>query len=97
MSQQQNIVQTYNKLEELYEELLDSVSAPKATIVSAVPLTSEKRKTLEQLVLRVRDDVEFTFVVDPTILGGLCIRMGDWMYDASLSSQLRHMTDRLKE
>ncbi|MFO0841955.1 MAG: ATP synthase F1 subunit delta [Gemmataceae bacterium] len=67
-------------------------------VKSAVPLTDEERgrliadvKSLGQLE-PVLDEV-----VDPEILGGLIIRVNDWVYDASVRSRLQAVQSQLVE
>jgi F-type H+-transporting ATPase subunit delta len=35
--------------------------------------------------------------VDPDLLGGLVIRVGDWVYDASVRTRLAKIRDQLVE
>jgi F-type H+-transporting ATPase subunit delta len=67
-------------------------------VKSAVPLTDEERgrliadvKSLGQLE-PVLDEV-----VDPEILGGLVIRVHDWVYDASVRSRIQAVRNQLIE
>jgi ATP synthase F1 delta subunit len=58
-------------------------------VTSAVPLTEAERGTLEER-LRARHGAELpiSYRVDPAILGGLIVRVGDRMVDGSLASKL---------
>lgn len=73
------------------------------TVTSAVPLTDEQlervRRTCETL-LRDRTNLTRTrieTVVDPSILGGLIIRAGDTLFDASVRKKLQTIQHRLTE
>lgn len=67
-----------------------------AEVTSAVELTAEERSGIEQ---RLRDQfgagLEFKFSVDPSILGGLVIRVGDKLLDDSVSSRLAALRQSL--
>lgn len=79
--------------------ILDKVSlkGTSAEVVSALPLT-----TAEQT--RVKDDVlasiggkgEIKFKVDPAILGGLVIRVGDRVIDGSVAGQLSELKNTMQ-
>ena len=60
-----------------------------ATVTSAVPLTDAEREVLEQrLRSRFGDDLPITYRVDPAILGGLVVRVGDRYIDVSVATRL---------
>lgn len=71
--------------------------AGKSTVVtSALPLTDQEKKVIEKDILkRTKGDTAVAFEVDPKLLGGLTIRVGDKIYDYSVSSQLAEMGARL--
>ena len=60
-----------------------------ATITTAVPLTAEIEKKALQQLSRITDrKVTLEKQVDPALLGGFVLRVGDMEYDASLVSKL---------
>lgn len=67
------------------------------TAVTAVPLTPELR---EQIRAKVRAqtgrDAELEETVDPTIIGGLVLRVGEVVVDASLRTRLEEMRRSLE-
>lgn len=67
-----------------------------AEILSAVELTTAQKKelaaTLEQLT---RKKIEPKYVLDPSLLGGAVVRIGDTIYDGSLRTRLSEMRARL--
>jgi F-type H+-transporting ATPase subunit b len=72
------------------------VSGASAEVTSALPLTSEEKESVKQDVLaRVGDQATVTFRVDPAILGGLIVRVGDKVLDGSVSGQLESMRQSL--
>ena len=66
-----------------------------AVVTSALPLSKAEQESIEKDVLkRSSGDVEVSFEVDPQILGGLTIRVGDKMVDHSVLAQLADMRSR---
>ena len=72
-------------------EGLDELTGDRAVVTSALPLTEEEKARVRRS-LSV-DTVDFQ--VDPAILGGLIIRVGDRVVDASLADQMRAMRETL--
>lgn len=67
-----------------------------AVVTSALPLTDKEKSTLKDDILkRAKDQMEITFEVEPSILGGLKIQVDDMLYDHSVASQLAEMRDKL--
>lgn len=66
-----------------------SLSGVSAEVVSALPLTGKEQDVVKNDILsQIGDRAEITFRVDPSILGGLVIRVGDKVLDGSVSGQL---------
>jgi F-type H+-transporting ATPase subunit b len=67
-----------------------------AEVTSALPLTdSEKDVVRRDILSRMGDQTSITFRVDPAILGGLIIRVGDRVIDGSVAGQLENMRQSL--
>jgi F-type H+-transporting ATPase subunit b len=67
-----------------------------AEVVSALPLTPEEKDTVRSEILaRIGQQATITFRTDPTILGGLIVRVGDQVLDASVASQLESLRQRM--
>lgn len=67
-------------------------------VQSAVPLIDEERKRLADDVRAVVGfEPVFQETVDPDILGGLIIRVHDWVYDASVRNRLQSVRNQLIE
>ncbi len=67
-----------------------------AEVTSALPLTPEEKEAVKKDVLtRVGEQATVTFRVDPSILGGLVIRVGDKVLDGSVSGQLESLRQSL--
>jgi F-type H+-transporting ATPase subunit b len=67
-----------------------------ADITSALPLTSEEKDIVKRDILtQLGNQTTVTFRVDPTILGGLVIRAGGKVLDASVAGQLESLRQNL--
>jgi F-type H+-transporting ATPase subunit b len=67
-----------------------------AEVVSALPLTPAEQNRVRQDVLgKLGPQASVSFKVDPSILGGLIIRVGDKVLDASVSGQLAGLRHNL--
>lgn len=67
-----------------------------AHVTSAVELGEEERERITALIRRrFGADVDCEFHVDPALLGGLHIRVGDTVIDATLASQLERLREQL--
>jgi F-type H+-transporting ATPase subunit delta len=63
---------------------------------SAVPLMPEEKARLEKsLAGRFGDDLVLTYEVDPAIIGGLVVRVGDLVMDGSVATKLTVLRDEL--
>ena len=72
------------------------ITGASAEITSALPLTPEEQETVKKDVLaKIGDQATISFRVDPSILGGLIIRIGDKVLDGSVSGQLEDMRQNL--
>jgi F-type H+-transporting ATPase subunit delta len=69
-----------------------------AVAISAVELSQTERDAITQLVADKSGKQPLVdFAVDPDILGGLILRIGDWQFDNSLRAQLTAAHERLRE
>ncbi|HKW34621.1 MAG TPA: ATP synthase F1 subunit delta [Candidatus Acidoferrum sp.] len=67
-----------------------------AEIASAVELTAAQKKELAATLVRVTGKkIEPKYSLDPALLGGAVVRIGDTIYDGSLRSRLNEMRARL--
>jgi F-type H+-transporting ATPase subunit b len=66
--------------------------AQSAEITTALPLSDEE----QQRAIRELGVSEATFRVDPGILGGLVVRVGDRVIDASAAAQLESLREQLR-
>jgi F-type H+-transporting ATPase subunit delta len=80
-------------LERVLEEFLSLAAHRRsrmvARVTSAVPLSDDQQARLaDSLAREFGGEVRLQVVVDPSILGGLTIRVGDEVIDASVARQL---------
>jgi len=67
-----------------------------AYVASAVALTADERRQLEEkLRRRFGVSLEFDYTVDPALLGGLRVRVGDTFIDGSVASRLETLRGQL--
>lgn len=72
------------------------LSGAAAEITSALTLTEAEQATVKQDVLsKIGDQATVVFRVDPSILGGLIIRVGDKVLDNSVAAQMVDMRQKL--
>jgi len=67
-----------------------------AEVVSALPLTDAEQDTVKKDVLTKVGAQAVTFRVDPSILGGLVIKVGDKVMDGSVAGKLSDLGQNLK-
>ena len=70
-----------------------------ALITTAFPLTEEKK---EEIIRKLQDTsdyrlIEADFRVDPSLIGGIVLRLGGRMVDGSIRTRLRRMKRELKD
>jgi F-type H+-transporting ATPase subunit delta len=69
-----------------------------AEVASAVALSDSQLNALkEQLKSSVGKDVQLESTVDPSLLGGLVVKIGSRMIDSSLKTKLATLNTRMKE
>ena len=79
----------------LYEERTHRV---RVRVKSAAPLPDDQRQRLEQeLRAAFRREPILETRVDPELLGGLVVQVGDWVYDGSVRSRLADIRNQLIE
>lgn len=78
--------------------VLDNASfkGDSAEVTSALPLSPEEESTVRQDVLARVGAKEVAFRVDPSILGGLVIRVGDKVLDTSVAGRLEGLRQNLR-
>jgi F-type H+-transporting ATPase subunit b len=67
-----------------------------AQVTSALPLSKDEEEAVKRDVLAKAGAKEVTFRVDPSILGGLVIRVGDKVLDSSVAGKLEGLRQSLR-
>lgn len=67
-----------------------------AQVTSALPLSKDEEESVKRDVLAKSGAKEVTFRVDPSILGGLVIRVGDKVLDNSVAGKLEGLRQSLR-
>jgi F-type H+-transporting ATPase subunit b len=74
-----------------------SVSGVSAEVTSALPLTADEKEAVKNDVLsKIGSQATVAFRVDPGILGGVVVRVGDKVLDGSVAGQLGLMRQNLQ-
>lgn len=75
----------------------EKVTGAAAEVTSALPLTDEEQQAVKQDVLsKLGGSASVTFRVDPAILGGLVVRVGDRVVDGSVAGQLQSLRQAMQ-
>lgn len=68
-----------------------------ARVISAIELTADERTRLEQkLRKQYGQDLTFDYRLDPSILGGVIVHIGDVVIDGSIAGKLAAMKQKLQ-
>ncbi len=89
-------------LPQLVTELRSRIAAEKgevtAEVVSATPLTEDQSAHLvATLKKRVGKDVTLKTTVDPSLIGGMVVKLGSTMIDTSIRAKLAALKNAMKE
>lgn len=71
----------------------------KATVTTAIPLDSKARAEVEQLVRTYSDKKEIELIerVDPELIGGFILKVGDRQVDASIKNKIKTLKVKFSE
>ncbi len=80
-----------------YRELRDQRAGRiRVQVQSAVPLPEDQREQLRRKLAEVfRKDPQIETQVDPDLLGGMVVRVDDWLYDQSVRAQLEDIRKQI--
>jgi F-type H+-transporting ATPase subunit b len=74
-----------------------SIDGTSAEVTSALPLTKKEQETVSKDVIgKLGESATISFRVDPNILGGLVIRIGDKILDGSVAGKLESLSRSLQ-
>ena len=92
-------ISSLKSIELTFKQLLnDRDNIIEGTVISAIPLTDEKVKELEEkLSKKYNKNVTLENKVDKTILGGVLVRLGNTQIDGSVKTRLDNIKDQLSQ
>jgi ATP synthase F1 delta subunit len=75
---------------------LERKKKAKAVVVTPVDTQKKYEEALKSSLKQITGrDVDIEYVVDPSLLGGILVKVGSSMYDSSIKGQLRLLRDDL--
>jgi len=75
----------------------EDVSGASAEVTSALPLTEKEQGAVRKDVIsKLGENATISFRVDPSILGGLIVRVGDKILDGSVAGKLDELRQTLR-
>jgi F-type H+-transporting ATPase subunit delta len=82
-----------------YRRLIDEKhKRVRVHVISAVPLDDGQRDKLRTRIRNVfEQDPVLVEDVDPELIGGVVIRVGDWQFDGSLKNQINRLKNQMLE
>ncbi|KJU82930.1 ATPase, F1 complex, OSCP/delta subunit [Candidatus Magnetobacterium bavaricum] len=67
-----------------------------AVVITSAPLDKQRHERLrDSLRARLDKDVEIEYVIDPSIMGGIVVRAGGYVFDVSIKGQLAKLREAL--
>jgi len=83
------------ELREMYDA---HVTRARVYVTTAAPLPEDQVKSIEmELRERLKKEPLLVLKVDPEILGGMKVRIGDLQYDASIRTRIEHLRNQILE
>jgi F-type H+-transporting ATPase subunit delta len=94
-----NLVHLLPAVADQYQDLLDAEQGiERAEVVSAVPLDDAQRQSVTEMISAISSaEVRLNTRVEPGIVGGMIVRIGDRVIDGSTKSRLQAMQRELAE
>jgi F-type H+-transporting ATPase subunit delta len=84
-------------ISEEYTRLVDQASGRvKVTVESATPLSDEEISTLKNTLGANGKQIDVTATVNPALIGGAKVRVGDRVFDYTVAAQLERFRQTLK-
>jgi F-type H+-transporting ATPase subunit b len=80
----------------VWDEAASIPPGASAEVVSALPLKPEEKEIVRDWLAKKGSAVVVSFREDPSILGGLILRVGDRVIDGSVSSQLHDLGQSIR-
>lgn len=75
---------------------LEKKKKAKAIVMTPLQVTKEQENKLRASLKKITDrELDIEYAIDPSLLGGVLVRIGSTMYDTSIKGQLRLLKDEL--
>lgn len=86
-------------LEYFLERVMEVKNIGVATVTTPMELTERQKQQVEKRLLETTDYVSFhmNYVVEPEVIGGMIIRIGDRVVDSSVRSKLYELSKELSK
>lgn len=98
MAQKRRLFVVPNLLQVLRARLAEARGEVSAEVTSAQPLTPEQaRRLADTLSAQVGKAIRLQTRVDPSLIGGLVVRLGSRMIDTSIRAKLGQLQNMMKE
>ncbi len=83
----------YRQMYLLYEKMIQRLPI---TITTAIEISDQEAEKIGQsLIAQIGGNPIIQRKIDPSIIGGVVIRVGDTVYDGSISTQLKKLRERI--
>jgi F-type H+-transporting ATPase subunit delta len=93
-----NALSSLNEILRSYERTRVETGVMEIEVRTAVPLTNIEKENLEQIFTkRLNKPVNIKNIIDPEVIGGMVIKSGDLMIDASLRVRMQELLKNLKQ
>lgn len=91
-------IQYIKEIVSMYQELLDEeLNIARGEVISVYPLSLEEKRELEETLKEyLKKEVILEPKIDPEIIGGIKIRIGDLVFDATLKTYLGKFKEIIK-
>ena len=95
LKEEGSVLQVGDGIARVYGRLAaDKRGVAKAVVRTARPLSADAQKTLSSHLKKFAGkDVELDVKEDPELIGGVTVKIGDWVLDSSLRGQLRRLRE----
>ena len=75
---------------------LEKKRRAKAIVMTPVEISAKNEERLKASLKKLLEkDVDIEYVMDPSLLGGILVKVGSTMYDSSIRGQIRLLKDEL--
>ena len=75
---------------------LESKQKAKAVVTTPIEISKEYENKIRASLRKATErDIDLEYVIDPSLLGGILVKIGSTMYDTSIRGQLRLLKDEL--